>query len=352
MSCCQPRLDGRPRPAATLRDLSPTRDAPCRGESIDGAARRAPRVEEWSSGVTGVPLAVPRRAVLRDPVSSASLGSGPPIRASAGRRRARDLPASAARHVDDGTTVAERGGRPSHAASCASRPSSGSTALLSARITRSNRGQAGRAGVRLDRGASRACAASRRPRRRGRDRACRDRYRRRDVVAGSGERHADSALPAGTARGSGRRAGCREREVHVDVARIVGEIEVVVARQRAAGALRRGAPVGAQRPVPVAWSRPPPSTLSVAWRTARPSRFRTARALIASSTQRCAAGGRYRRRGRTAATPRRCPSPPARTRPTMRRIARSSSRVSMPPGSGVPVPGAMPGSITSMSIDR
>ena len=40
------------------------------------------------------------------------------------------------------------------------------------------------------------------------------------------------------------------------------------------------------------------------------------------------------------------------TVPTMRRTARSSSRVSMPPGSGVPVPGAMPGSTTSMSIDR
>jgi len=41
-----------------------------------------------------------------------------------------------------------------------------------------------------------------------------------------------------------------------------------------------------------------------------------------------------------------------RTLPTTRRTARRSSRVSRPPGSGVPVPGAMLGFMTSMSTER
>jgi hypothetical protein len=36
----------------------------------------------------------------------------------------------------------------------------------------------------------------------------------------------------------------------------------------------------------------------------------------------------------------------------MRRTASSSCRPVNPPGSGVPVPGAMPGSTTSMSTDK
>ena len=44
--------------------------------------------------------------------------------------------------------------------------------------------------------------------------------------------------------------------------------------------------------------------------------------------------------------------PASSTAPTIWRTARSSSRGSIPPGSGVPVPGAEPGSTTSMSTDR
>ena len=76
-----------------------------------------------------------------------------------------------------------------------------------------------------------------------------------------------------------------------------------------------------------------------------------ARALIASITHRCArtaVTSAWSYGGETSTT-----SMPTRsTCPTIWRIARSSSRESMPPASGVPVPGAIPGSTTSMSTDR
>ena len=77
---------------------------------------------------------------------------------------------------------------------------------------------------------------------------------------------------------------------------------------------------------------------------------RRASALIASSAQRLAAiavVSAWSYGGETSTM-----SIPARsTAPTIWRIARRTSRVSMPPGSGVPVPGAMPG-IDDVDVER
>ena len=179
-----------------------------------------------------------------------------------------------------------------------------------------------------------------------------------DVIAVPGERHRDPARPDGEL--DDRAAGSpREGPVQVDVARILAEVEVVQARDRRGERFRIGhaADASGRRRAARRFSgrRRPSIAGRSGWpavnRTFRPSRCLTASAEMASSAQRFAiiAVDSAQSYGGETST---MSMPASSTLPTIRRTARSSSRGSSPPGSGVPVPGAEPGSTTSMSTDR
>ena len=144
-------------------------------------------------------------------------------------------------------------------------------------------------------------------------------------MAGLGQRDRD---PAAADRELEDRAAGRagQREVQVEVARVLEEVEVVQAGERRRG---RGSSVG--RDAEASASPALPADALAAARL-------TASALIASRTARLAAiavVSAWSYGGETSTTS----IPASSTAPTIWRMARSTSRVSIPPGSGVPVPG-------------
>ena len=162
-------------------------------------------------------------------------------------------------------------------------------------------------------------------------------HRRIEVDAGHvearlGQRHGET--PGAARELQDRATGARrERQVEVQVAGILDQVDVVQPGE--------GASLG-----PTTSS---PRRLAIE-RPGRAWRF-TASALIASRAARfaiIAVISAWSYGGDTSTMS----IPASSTRPTIRRTARSSSRVMKPPGSGVPVPGASPGSTTSMSTLR
>ena len=139
-----------------------------------------------------------------------------------------------------------------------------------------------------------------------------------DTVARHGQRDGEPAATDGQLEDRAA-SSVGERAVQVEVARIVLQVEVVQARERA-----RGGGIG-RSDQPAAGSQ----------RTVPPAAFRTASALIASSAARFAAiavVSAWSYGGDTSTTS----IPASSTAPTIWRTARRTSRVSIPPGSGVP----------------
>jgi hypothetical protein len=162
-----------------------------------------------------------------------------------------------------------------------------------------------------------------------------------DREARLGERDRETAGPGHQLQDRAPRL-LGQREPEVQVPGIVKQVQVVETRERVRELLR----FGCLRHVGHAGRVPRPAKL-----TGVPAACLAASAAIASIAHRLAAiavTSAWSYGGETSTMS----IPASSTAPTIRRMARSNSRVSMPPGSGVPVPGAIPGSITSMSTER